>query len=167
MIPHKSFISSCFNFKLSKPNIDIKKEKKINNTILKAVNLAFNKKYRLNEFDINKIDRKFFIESERLLPKNNYVGFSITQGNIYRKKEWPLNNFVKISNKITQGNIYRKKEWSLNNFVKLSSKIVQANKTPVFFIENKNKELRNKIKELITNALFAEHETNLNSHAFV
>jgi len=35
MIPHKSFISSCFNFKLSKPNIDIKKEKKINNTILK------------------------------------------------------------------------------------------------------------------------------------
>ena len=144
MIPHKSFISPCFNFKLSKPNLDIKKEKKINNTILKAINLALNKEYRLNEFDINKIDRKFFIESERLLPKNNYVGFSITQGNIYRKKEWPLNNFVKISNKIAQ-----------------------ANKVPVFFIEKKNKELKNKIKELIPNALFPEHETNLDSPALV
>ena len=144
MIPHKSFISPCFNFKLSKPNIDIKKEKKISNTILEAINFAYKKEYKLNEFNINKIDKKFFIESEKLLPKNNYVGFSITQGNIYRKKEW-----------------------SLNNFVKLSSKIVQANKTPVFFIEKKNQELRNKIKELIPNALFPEHETNLDSPALV
>ena len=144
MIPHKSFISPCFNFKLSKPNIYIKKEKKISNTILEAINFAYKKEYKLNEFNINKIDKKFFIESEKLLPRNNYVGFSITQGNIYRKKEW-----------------------SLNNFVKLSSKIVQANKTPVFFIEKKNQELRNKIKELIPNALFPEHETNLDSPALV
>ena len=144
MIPHKSFISPCFNFKFSKPNIDIKKEKKINNTILEAINFAFKKEYKLNEFDINKIDKKFFIESEKLLPKNNYVGFSITQGNIYRKKEW-----------------------SLNNFVKISSKILQANKTPVFFIEKKDQELKNKIEELIPNALFPEHESNFNSPALV
>ena len=104
MIPHKSFISPCFNFKFSKPNINIKKEKKINNTILEAINFAFKKEYKLNEFDINKIDKKFFIESEKLLPKNNYVGFSITQGNIYRKKQWSLNNFVKIYSKIVNAN---------------------------------------------------------------
>ena len=144
MIPHKSFISPCFNFKLSKPNIDIKKEKKISNTILEAINFAYKKEYKLNEFNINKIDKKFFIESEKLLPKNNYVGFSITQGNIYRKKEW-----------------------SLNNFVKLSSKIVQANKTPVFFIEKKNQELKSKIAELVPDALFPEHESNFNSPALV
>ena len=28
MIPHKSFVSPCFNFMLSKPSLDIKKEKK-------------------------------------------------------------------------------------------------------------------------------------------
>ena len=144
MIPHKSFISPCFNFKFSKPSIDIKKEKKINNTILKAINFAFKKEYKLNEFNINKIDKKLFIESQKLLPKNNYVGFSITQGNIYRKKEW-----------------------SLNNFVKISSKIVQANKTPVFFIKKEDKELKNKIAELIPNALFPEHESNFNSPALV
>ena len=144
MIPHKSFISPCFNFKLSKPKIDIKKEKTISNTILEAINFAYKKEYKLNEFNINKIDKKFFIESEKLLPKNNYVGFSITQGNIYRKKEWSLNNFVKVCNKI-----------------------VQANKTPVFFIEKKDQELKNKIAELIPNALFPEHESNFNSPALV
>ena len=122
MIPHKSFISPCFNFKLSKPNIYIKKEKKISNTILEAINFAYKKEYKLNEFNINKIDKKFFIESEKLLPGNNYVGFSITQGNIYRKKEW-----------------------SLNNFVKLSSKIVQANKTPGFLLRKKIKNLKVKL----------------------
>ena len=144
MIPHKFFISPCFNFKLSKPNIDIKKEKKINNTILKAINSAFKKKYQLNEFDINNIDRKFFIESEKLLPKNDYVGFSITQGNIYRKKKWPLDNIVKISNKL-----------------------IESKKTPVFFIEKKNHEFKNKIEKLIPMALFPEYETNISSPALV
>ena len=144
MIPHKSFISSCINFKLSKPNLDIKKEKKINNTILKAINLAFNKKYSLNVFDINKIDRKFFIESERLLPKNNYVGFSITQGNIYRKKEWSFDNIIKISNKI-----------------------LENKKIPVFLIQKNYKELKDKIKQLVPSSLFPEHETNISSPALV
>lgn len=120
MIPHKSFISSCFNFNLSKPKLNIKKEKKVSNSILEAINLLYDKKYELDEFNINKIDRKFFIESEKLLPKNNYVGFSITQGNIYRKKEWPLNNVVKISNKL-----------------------IEKNKIPVFFIRKNNQELKN------------------------
>ena len=144
IIPHESFISSCFNFKLSKPNLDIKKEKNINSTILKAINLLYKQKYQLKEFNLNKIDKKFFLESEKLLPKNNYVGFSISQGNIYRKKEWPLNNIIELCNKFKKNN-----------------------KIPVFFIEKKNKKLKNKIQNLIPNSLFPEHETNLESPALV
>ena len=144
IIPHKYFISTCMNFRLSRPSLDIRKQKKINNTIVSAINYILDTNFQLSEYDINKIDKKFFIESKRLLPKNNYVGFSITQGNIYRKKEWHLSNIVKICNKL-----------------------VQNNKIPVFFIIKKNHELKNKIKNLIPAALFPEHETNLSSSALV
>ena len=144
MIPHNYFISQSFNFKLSTPNIYTKKEKKINNTILNAVNYVLKTSYQLSKYNINKINKKIFIESEKLLPRNNYVGFSITQGNVYRKKEWPLNNIVTLCNKLKQNN-----------------------KTPVFFIEKKNKELKNKIHEMIPNSLFPEHETNISSPALV
>ena len=113
-IPHKNFISSCFNFKLSKPNLNIKKENKIGKTILKAINILLEKNYQLSEYNINKIHKKFHFESERLLPKKNYVGMSITQGNVYRKKEWPLDSIIRICNKL-----------------------LENNKTPVFFIEKK------------------------------
>ena len=144
MIPHRYFISSCFNFKLSKPSLDIKKDKKINNTILTAINLVLKKKISLNKFDINTISEKFFLESKKLLPKNNYVGFSITQGNVYRRKEWPVENIVKIS-----------------------SRLIENKKTPIFFIEKKNQILKNKISALIPQALFPEHESNLASPALV
>ena len=143
-IPHKHFISSCFNFMLSKPKTNIKKEKKINTTILKAINQVFSKNYQLSDYNMNKIDRKFFDESIKLLPKNNYIGFSITKGNIHRKKEWPLTKVVDLCNKIKQNN-----------------------KIPVFFVEKKNSELKNKIKNLIPEAIFPEHETNLSSPALV
>ena len=144
MIPHKYFISSCLNFKLSRPRLDVKKQKKINNSILSAINYVLKTNFKLKEYNIDKIDKKFFIESEKLLPKNNYVGFSITQGNVYRKKEWSLSNIVEICNKL-----------------------VQKNKIPVFFIEKKNHELKNKIENLIPSALFPEHETDLSSPALV
>ena len=38
-----------------------------------------------------------YSNNQSLLPKNNYVGFSITQGNVYRKKEWPLENVIELS----------------------------------------------------------------------
>ena len=144
MIPHKFFISTCLDFKLSNPNLNIKKEKKVYKTILRAINLLFKKEYQINEYNLNKIDEKFFIESKKLLPKNNYVGLSITQGNIYRKKEWPLTNIVEICNFL-----------------------VKNKKTPVFFIEKINVELKNKIKRLIPMGLFPEHETNLSTPALV
>ena len=138
IIPHNKFISPCLNFKLSKPKIEIKKEKKIEKTILDAINFVFQKNYEFSEYDINKIEKKFHLEAEKLLPKNNYIGLSITQGNVYRKKEWPLNNIIK-----------------------LAEKLLEINKIPVFFIEKKNIELKNKINTLLPKALFPEHYLNI------
>ena len=144
MIPHKYFISPCLNFRFSKPSLGFKKMNKIHKSILQAVNNVLNTNCELKDYDINKIEKKFVLESEKLLPKNNYVGFSITQGNVYRKKEWPLDNIVNVC-------------------IKLKEK----NKIPVFFIEKKNKELKNKIQKLIPYSLFPEHESNIVSPALV
>ena len=144
MIPHKYFISSCLNFKISKPTIHLGKEKKINNKIIKAVNYLFKKELQLEDFDLSKIDKKFFNESEKLLPKNNYVGFSVTQGNVYRKKEWPLKKIIELCNEI-----------------------IKKNKIPVFFVEKKNVELKKKISNLLPEAIFPEHESNISSPALV
>ena len=143
-IPHKNFISSTFNFKLSNPKLEIKKENRIIETILKAINNLFAKNYQLTEYNIKQIHKKFHIESEKLLPNKNYVGLSITQGNVYRKKQWPLNNIIKIS-----------------------IKLLEKGKIPVFFIEKKNIELKNKINSLIPNALFPEHETEIGCPSLV
>ena len=129
-IPAKTFYSSTFNnifcFKLEKSPKE------------------FWSNLKENDYDIKNIPKKYFDESEKLLPDKNYVGFSLTQGNVYRKKEWPLHKVIK-----------------------LSEEFVKNNKTPVFLIEKKYLELKNNIKKLIPSALFPEHETSLNSPALV
>ena len=142
MIPHKIFISTSFNFFLSKPKVNVKKNKKINETILNAINKILGKNLSLQNYDLNKISKRFDEEAKKLLPKNNYVGFSITQGNVYRKKEWPINNVISLCNKF-------------------------KNKVPVFFIEKKNIDLKNRINKLIPNAIFPEHDSVLSSPALV
>ena len=144
LIPHTFFISSCFNFKLSKPLIKVVKNDKVNDTMLSAINFALKTRYKIISYDIKNIENKFFQESSKLLPQKNYVGLSITQGNIYRKKEWSFNNIIDLCNKL-----------KLNN------------KIPVFFIEKKNKDLKDKINQLIPGSLFPEHASKLSSAALV
>jgi len=96
------------------------------------------------DYNIKNIPKKYFDESVRLLPDKNYIGFSLTQGNVYRKKEWPLNKIIK-----------------------LSEELVKNNKIPVFLIEKKYQELKNNIKSSIPSALFPEHETSLNCPALI
>ena len=144
MIPHKKFISACFNFKFSKPNLNIEKENEIGMTILKAVNILLEKNYQFSEYNIDQIHKKFHLESEKLLPNKNYVGLSITQGNVYRKKGWSFENIIKICNKL-----------------------LESNKIPVFFIDKKNIELKNKLIKLLPTALFPEHSSNLSGPALV
>ena len=143
-IPHNFFISPTFNFKLSKPSLNIKMDSSINNNILNAINEIFKTNYKLIEYDIQKVDNKFEIESRKLLPNKNYVGLSITQGNVYRKKEWPISHIID-----------------------LCKKFKQRNKIPVFFIQKNNVELKNKISNLIPEAIFPEHESSLSSPALV
>ena len=71
-IPSKAFYSSTFN-NLFCSNLEEEPEKFWSN--LKTM-----------DYNIDNISKKYFDESERLLPNNNYIGFSITQGNVYRKK---------------------------------------------------------------------------------
>ena len=129
-IPTKSFYSStfkeifCFGLKESPKN--------------------FYSNLKNIDYDIKNITKKYYEESLKLLPEKNYIGISLTQGNIYRKKEWPLYKFIK-----------------------LSEELIKYNKIPVFFIEKKYQEIKNQIKDSIPSALFPEHETKLNCPALV
>ena len=129
-IPSKAFYSSTFN-NIFCSGLDRSARK-------------FNSDLKIAKYDIKNIPKKYFDEASRLLPNKNYVGFSLTQGNVYRKKEWPLGKIIK-----------------------LSEELVKNNKTPVFFIEKKYQELKNKITKLIPTALFPEHETEIDSPALV
>jgi len=129
-IPSKAFYSSTFNNMFCNG--------------LERPAEQFLSDLKKTEYDIKNIPKKYFDESARLLPDKNYIGFSLTQGNVYRKKEW-----------------------SLNKVIKLSEELVKNNKIPVFLIEKKYKELKNKIKNRIPSALFPEHESSLDSPALV
>ena len=129
-IPSKAFYSPTYNNFFCN-NLDCSAEK-------------FSMELKTTKYDIKNIPKKYFDEASRLLPDKNYIGFSLTQGNVYRKKEWPLYKILK-----------------------LSDEMVKNNKTPVFFIEKKYQELKNKIKDEIPSAQFPEHETSLNSPALV
>ena len=72
-------------------------------------------------------------EAKRLLPKTRYIGFSITQGNEYRKKSW-----------------------SIYKFISLANKCLIKNKIPVFFIEKNQESIIEKIKNQVPSALFPE-----------
>jgi len=129
-IPSKAFYSSTFNNILCS-NLEIPVKNFWSYLIT-------------NDYDIKNIAQKYFDEATRLLPGKNYIGFSLTQGNVYRKKEWPLDKVIK-----------------------LSKELVKNNKIPVFLLEKKYHEIKSKIKNSIPSALFPEHETSLNSPALV
>ena len=136
--PCNNFYSSAFNFKFCNIKNDYSSSKyEIKNTIFNLEKLL-KIKIQHKKYDINTIDNFFFDEAKKLLPEKNYIGYSITQGNKYRKKSWPLESFINVAKKISK-----------------------ENKKPVFFIEKNNTELINKIKKELDNALFPELESAL------
>ena len=48
------------------------------------------------QFKVNKLPKEILSEAKKLLPNSNYVGFSITQGNEYRKKSWSIYKFTAL-----------------------------------------------------------------------
>ena len=108
------------------------------------MSIFLNEKIKIINFNINKLPKNLLNEAKRLLPKSNYIGFSITQGNKYRKKSW-----------------------SIYKFISLANKCLIKNKTPVFFIEKNQIQIIEKIKNQVPSALFPELQSNLSCPALV
>jgi len=138
-IPHVHFYSSTYKFKFC-----TKKEKYSSKDHLENLNKFLNTNIKRSKFNLNTLSEKYKSEAKRLLPDNNYIGFSLTQGNVYREKSW-----------------------SIDNFIILAKKIGEKNKMPVFFIEKEETELINEIKFKLPNALFPEHYSNISCPALV
>jgi len=96
----------------------------------------------LIKYDINEIETKYHDEAARLLPKNNYIGFSITQGNQYRKKTWPIEKFINVANNL-------------------------KHQVPVFFIEKNKIELIDEISSSVKTAIFPELNSSLSCPALI
>jgi len=143
-IPGVNFYSSTFNYNFC----SIKKNYLSSGNISQKTLLNLEKLLDLNiqkiDFSLDKLDELYINEARKLLPNKNYIGFSLTQGNEYRKKSWPLENFINLANKI-EG----------------------MNKIPVFFVEKTNNEIINQIKSKVPNSLFPEHNSNLADPALV
>jgi len=142
--PTKHFYSPTFNFKFCSSKKDFQSTKNETKNIILNLEKLLETKIPFKKYSLKKIDKKYFLEAKKLLPNENYIGFSITQGNEYRNKSWSLISFVNIAKKI-----------------KIKGKV------PVFFIEKKNIKLINKIKKEIDNALFPELETILSGPPLV
>ena len=138
-IPHEMFYSMTFKGYFS--------SKKINSNSpdhFKNLSLLFEEDLIKIDFKVSKLPREILNEAKKLLPNSNYVGFSITQGNNYRKKSWSIYKFISIANK---------------SLIK--------NKIPVFFIEKNQEHIIEKIKNQVPSALFPESQTDLSCPALV
>ena len=138
-IPHNSFYSRTFNGFFSSKKINSSSVNHIEN-----LSLFIGEDVVELDFKVNKLNKNLLLEAKKLLPNSNYVGFSITQGNLYRKKSW-----------------------SLYKFTSLANKILSKNKIPVFFIEKNNIELIEKIKNQVPSALFPELKSKLACPALI
>ena len=138
-IPHDHFYSSTYGFKFC-----TKKAEYSPGEHLKNLSNFLNTNIGISKFNPNNLDEKYKSEAKRLLPDKNYVGFSLTQGNVYREKSW-----------------------SINNFMDLATKINEKSKVPVFFVEKEETELIKEIKSKLPNALLPELHSNIACPALV
>ena len=138
-IPHVQFYSRTFNGMFSSKKIKSNSEDHFDN-----LSLFFEEDIIKINFKISNLPKILMKEARKLLPGSNYVGFSITQGNLYRKKSWSIYKFISLANKISS-----------------------RNKIPVFFIEKNEIELIEKIKNQVPSAMFPEMQTNNSCPALI
>jgi ADP-heptose:LPS heptosyltransferase len=138
-IPHTHFCSTTFNNLFSTKKIKYKSKNHIEN-----LSIFLEEKIKAINFNCSKLPKNLVNEAKKLLPKSNYIGFSITQGNEYRKKSWSIYKFISLANK---------------SLIK--------NKTPVFFIEKNQEHIIEKIKNQVPGALFPETRSELACPALV
>ena len=138
-IPHVHFYSTTFNNLFSTKKVKFQSKNHLTN-----LSIFLNEKIKRINFDYNKLPKNLLNEAKRLLPKTNYIGFSITQGNEYRKKSWSIYKFISLANK---------------SLIK--------NKIPVFFIEKNHEQIIEKIKNQVSGAIFPEVDSKLSCPALV
>jgi ADP-heptose:LPS heptosyltransferase len=138
-IPHENFYSTTYNNFFSTKRVKFKSKDHIEN-----LNIFLEEKIKPISFNCNKLPKILLNEAKNLLPKSNYIGFSITQGNEYRKKSWSIYKFISLANK---------------SLIK--------NKIPVFFIEKNQEHIIEKIKNQVPSAIFPETSSKLSSPALV
>jgi len=138
-IPHKDFYSTTFNNFFSTKKFKINSKNHLHN-----LSFFLENEIKSCDFKIDQISKEILNEADRLLPKKNYIGFSITQGNEYRKKSWPDEKFISLANEISK-----------------------KDKIPVFFIEKKKIDIINKIKKKVPSAMFPEFNSSLVCPALV
>ena len=143
-IPHIHFYSSTYNFYFCSASKQFTRDHDLTNMLIDNLNILLETNILKIDYNLEVIKKDLLVEAKKLLPNNSYVGFSITQGNRYRKKKWGLEKFIKIANKIKD-----------------------KNKVPVFFIEESNEELINRIKLEVSNALFPEIKSSKKCPALV
>ena len=138
-IPHSNFYSTTFGNLFSSKKVKYNSKNHVEN-----LSIFLNEKIKIINFNPNKLPKNLISEAKKLLPKSNYIGFSITQGNEYRKKSWSIYKFISLANK---------------SLIK--------NKIPVFFIEKNQEHIIEKIKNQVPNALFPETKSELSCPALV
>jgi len=143
-IPHDNFYSSTFNFYFCSKQLRFFRNFDITEMLINNLNIMLKTNITKIDYRLNFLEEDLLIEAKRLLPNNSYVGFSVTQGNRYRKKNW-----------------------GIDKFIRLAKKIQLKNKVPVFFIEKNNLELISKIKSEVSNAIFPELKSTKNCPALV
>ena len=121
-----------------------KKNKNYTKNHLENLSNFLGEKIKPIYFDLKKLPKNLLKEAKNLLPKSNYIGFSITQGNEYRKKSW-----------------------SIYKFITLANKCLIKNKIPVIFIEKNQEQIIEKIKNQVPSALFPEIKSEISCPALV
>ena len=138
-IPHTHFYSTTYGSLFSSKKLKFKTKDHLEN-----LNVFLGEKIKLISFNYKNLPKNLLNEAKKLLPKSNYIGFSITQGNEYRKKSWSIYKFISLANK---------------SLIK--------NKVPVFFIEKNQEHIIDKIKNQVPGALFPETNSDLGCPALV
>jgi len=80
-IPHVNFYSTTFKNLFSTKKINFNSKNHLENLCI-----FLDEKIIPIYYDYKNLPKHILLEAKKLLPKSNYIGFSITQGNKYRKK---------------------------------------------------------------------------------
>ena len=143
-IPSNDFYSSTYGFIFCSKKAEYISKENISDMTIYNLEKFLKTNIKKIDYSLNNLNKNYMNEAARLLPGNNYIAFSVTQGNKYREKSWPLEKFIE-----------------------LAKKIEKMNKIPVFFVEESQKEIVNKIKLEVKGALFPEHTSSLSCPALV